>query len=214
MAKGNNQYTNPWISKDDNMLRNNFNITLKGDLISMLPHRSWNSIMIRGSLLNLSRPNHFSAKEIELIKKNYFDMPKSQLKGLLNPCRSWGSVYQKAHTLGLKRNQTLVRSGSDNPAWVDGSSFKPYTSNFNRPLRRSIRERDNYTCQLCGKYKSLRENPAVHHIDYKKRNLNPMNLICLCRKCHGLTVHPKQRIFWKLYFQQRMKERFRISNGI
>lgn len=204
-----NQFTNPWTTLDDNILRESFRVTKRMDLMKILPNRSWNSIMIRGSLLKLSRPTHFSAEEIEIIKKNYHDMPKYQLQGLLNPCRSWASVYQKAHILGLKRNQTLVRSGRDNPAWIDGMSFIPYTPDFNRPLRRSIRERDAYTCQLCRKYKPFGENPAVHHIDYKKNNLDPMNLICLCRKCHGLTVHPKQRIFWKLYFQQLIRVRFK-----
>lgn len=109
-----NQFTNPWTLKDDDMLRDSFHVTKKACLMKMLPNRSWNSIMVRGSLLGLNRPTHFSVEEIKIIKKNYYDMPKSQLRSLLNPCRSWASVYTKACELGLKRNQGKFRTGELN----------------------------------------------------------------------------------------------------
>lgn len=48
-------------------------------------------------------------------------------------------------------------------------------------------DRDNHTCQLCGRTKNL----VVHHIDcsgnldnYKPANNNLSNLQTLCKKCH------------------------------
>ena len=44
-------------------------------------------------------------------------------------------------------------------------------------------ERDNFTCQVCGKKKNIQ----VHHIDRKKYSHNFNYLITLCSKCHGIT---------------------------
>lgn len=86
--------------------------------------------------------------------------------------------------------------------WQGGISFIPYTTDWTDTLRRSIRERDNYTCQLCG---ALQGDYAfsIHHIDYRKTNCDPENLITLCKKCHGKTGYDK--IGWQLYFENRRK---------
>lgn len=65
-----------------------------------------------------------------------------------------------------------------------------YFQNFLRP---SVLERDNYSCQVCGKesrsvkYKDM----VVHHKDRngngsENPNNDPTNLITLCRRCHEL----------------------------
>ena len=85
------------------------------------------------------------------------------------------------------------------PRWQGGKSFEPYTVDWTKTLRRSIRERDNYVCQLGGELQGDRIFD-VHHIDYDKKNCNPENLITLCRKCHGKTS--KNRDFWTNYFNK------------
>lgn len=82
------------------------------------------------------------------------------------------SEFKKGH--GLKEN---------NPNWKGGKSFEPYTIDWTQTLKRSIRERDKYTCQIC-KESQKDEALCVHHIDHNKENCNPSNLISLCRKCH------------------------------
>jgi plasmid stability protein len=86
--------------------------------------------------------------------------------------------------------------------WQGGKSFESYTTDWTDTLRRSIRERDNYICQLCG---TLQGDYAfsVHHLDYDRKNCNPENLITLCKKCHGRTGYDKEK--WKLYFENRRK---------
>jgi len=37
-----------------------------------------------------------------------------------------------------------------NPAWFGGKSFEPYGIQFNKELKKKIKERDNYKCQICG----------------------------------------------------------------
>ncbi len=54
-------------------------------------------------------------------------------------------------------------------------------------LREYIMERDNFTCQDCGKFGMLK-GMAVHHIKplYQGGDNNPDNLITLCNRCHRL----------------------------
>jgi len=77
--------------------------------------------------------------------------------------------------------------------WIDGRSFKPYTTDWTNIFRLSIRKRDKYTCHLCGIKQQNNQIFDVHHIDYNKKNCNPYNLITLCRSCHSKTnCHRKQ----------------------
>jgi len=86
--------------------------------------------------------------------------------------------------------------GVKHPNWKGGISFEPYGMDWTQTLKRSIRERDKYTCRVCGKQQG---NIAfdVHHIDYDKKNCNPDNLITLCHSCHMATN--SNREFWKNY---------------
>jgi 5-methylcytosine-specific restriction endonuclease McrA len=85
-----------------------------------------------------------------------------------------------------------------NGAWKGGISFIPYTIDWTNNLRISIRERDKYTCKICGEKQGDRAF-SVHHIDYNKKNCNPENLVTLCIKCHTKTNH--NRDYWINYFK-------------
>lgn len=63
----------------------------------------------------------------------------------------------------------------------------PYPPKFTDALKRSIRDRDNHTCQWCGNTEGERAFD-VHHIDYNKENCTKGNLITLCRTCHRKTT--------------------------
>jgi hypothetical protein len=73
------------------------------------------------------------------------------------------------------------------PFWKGGKSFEPYSIEFNDKFKETIRKRDSYVCQLCGKnQKDLSEALHIHHIDYNKLNCNSNNCISLCNSCHGI----------------------------
>ncbi len=71
----------------------------------------------------------------------------------------------------------------------------PYPVEWSTSLRRRIRERDAFTCQECGEIEDGQRHD-VHHIDYDKYNLNPDNLITLCRSCHARTNSHKRRAYF------------------
>lgn len=80
----------------------------------------------------------------------------------------------------------LSQKGEKGYWWQGGKSKDEYAVNWTKTLRRSIRERDHYTCRICGEQQTDRAFP-VHHIDYDKKNCDPNNLITLCNSCHTKT---------------------------
>ena len=87
--------------------------------------------------------------------------------------------------------------GSGNYAWLGGKSYEPYSQEFNAPLKRFIRKRDNNKC-----FKCEQSAKCVHHIDYNKKNSCPDNLITACRSCHAKTN--SNRDYWKHTLQVYM----------
>lgn len=94
--------------------------------------------------------------------------------------------------------------GKNHFNWRGGISKLPYPFDFNEKLRSLIRERDNHTCQLCG---IVQEKDGckldVHHIDYVKENLDPKNLITLCRSCNAKVNFGRK--VWTKFFQSKLR---------
>jgi len=79
-----------------------------------------------------------------------------------------------------------------NPNWKGGISVPPYAYERFRPWRDKAVERDNRTCQMCGRTEEAGIHLEVHHIisvwefepDYQRAHYLS-NLITLCRSCHA-----------------------------
>ncbi|MCK4824847.1 HNH endonuclease [bacterium] len=95
-----------------------------------------------------------------------------------------------SHSEETKRKMSETHEGEKCHLWKGGISYEPYSIDWTATLKRSIRERDHYTCQLCGKLQSDRAFD-VHHIDEDKKNCNPDNLITLCHNCHAKLINKK-----------------------
>jgi len=112
---------------------------------------------------------------------------------------------RQAH-LGTQHTSAAIEkmSGEKNHNWHGGSSFEPYSTAWTEDLKENIRKRDKYSCQLCGRsQEDFSEKLMVHHIDYDKKNLDPENLISLCRSCHGKTNYKRKE--WKIVFRTKRK---------
>ena len=122
--------------------------------------------------------------------------------------------YQRCHSCAakyiMKTSKRMIRYlknrfGKNNPNWIDGRSFEPYTSDFTEELKESIRKRDNYKCQNCGMtekehlivYGSVLH---IHHIDYDKTNCQEENLITTCLSCNIRANY--NRTYWKQFYQE------------
>ena len=113
------------------------------------------------------------------------------------------SEFKRNKNFCSKKCLIKYQQKENSPHWQGGLSFEPYTIEFNNYLKETIRQRDNYKCQLCGvpQMECLRKL-AVHHIDYNKKNCSEVNLIALCLECN-IKVN-KNRMYWEEYFTQYM----------
>jgi len=97
-------------------------------------------------------------------------------------------------------------SGYKNPFYINGKYIDLYGPGFTLSLKKEIRIRDNFKCQNCG-YQENGRALHIHHIDYSKENHKLNNLISLCKPCHDKTLARKERLKWKLYYQNIMKNK-------
>lgn len=105
------------------------------------------------------------------------------------------------------------RSGEENARWKDGASETVYAPGFTRYLKLKIRERDWFTCQLCGITEDeLGHALSVHHIDYSKDNHHPDNLASTCVACNS-RVNTNQEI-WFAYFTVLAEARCNLGKDI
>jgi hypothetical protein len=99
------------------------------------------------------------------------------------------------------KKQRVAILGGRNPNWRGGLSNMPWPLEFNEELKEQIRERDRFSCQLCGvpQCECIRKLD-VHHIDYDKANLWRGNLISLCVRCNSKVNF--NRTYWINYFRE------------
>lgn len=103
---------------------------------------------------------------------------------------------------------------------TDDLEYNNYGRNFYK-ARRKVRERDNYSCQICGKDKSdLGVHPSAHHITpvswfvengYEKHKANYReNLVLLCKGHHRKVEH--EIIDLKENISDELAEELELSN--
>jgi hypothetical protein len=133
-------------------------------------------------------------------------------KHLSETHREFISNSNKGKTPSLETKIKISKSlkgkfiGKNSPNWQGGLSFFPYSLKFNGDLKRSIRERDNFTCQECGVEENKNQKKlSIHHIDYDKENCSESNLISLCKPCHSKTNG--NRDYWFAYFTYIMENK-------
>jgi hypothetical protein len=113
--------------------------------------------------------------------------------------------WNKGET-GIYSKETIKKMSESHKAekcynWK-GRVNEKYPMEWTSILRESIRTRDDYVCQECGIHQEELQgrfkNLDIHHIDYNKDNLDPSNLISLCRSCHIRTNHHRE--YWIEHF--------------
>ncbi len=124
----------------------------------------------------------------ETFSKTHFDCSGSK-----------NGFHNKHHEEETKKLFSLQRGGTGIP--YEGK--RAYSEEWTQKLKESIRQRDNYTCQLCGMTEEENlivygRDLEVHHIDYNKKNCIEDNLISLCLHCHRRTNY--NRNYWIDYF--------------
>ena len=96
--------------------------------------------------MSLSRKGKSKSKE-----ENRKNSESHKGKHQSEEARRKNSLFQKGrhHSEETKKKISEASSGEKNHFWRGGISYEPYTLDWTETLRRAIRERDKYTCQLC-----------------------------------------------------------------
>jgi 5-methylcytosine-specific restriction endonuclease McrA len=109
-------------------------------------------------------------------------------------CDNCGNTYEVIPCLENRRfcsNECRWAwfSGENNPRWKGG--HEPYYGPNWRVQRRRARDKDNYTCQICGEKENGQAHDAHHIIPFRRFGLDNYkeanrlgNLTTLCRPCH------------------------------
>lgn len=102
------------------------------------------------------------------------------------------NIYNKASRLGIKKDESYYLNrphGEDHWSWKGDNlseTEKLRTTKEYRQWRKSVYERDNYTCQCCGDDSG--GNLNAHHIENFSSNeenrFDISNGITLCSNCH------------------------------
>lgn len=136
-------------------------------------------------------------------KNGMFGIKPYNYKSGFPKCIDCGNELKNWYAIRCKECWYKWNTGKRNGNWNNGSSFEPYPLGWTKTFKEQIRYRDGYKCQICGCpevecYRKL----DVHHIDYNKDNLNPKNLVSLCKSCHMITNG--NRKFWENYFKEKI----------
>ena len=195
--------------------RENRNCSFCGNNISRPPSlmNKMNIFCDKSCLINWKKENSngenntfYGKHHTDLTKKNISNSwtKEKREKMSINKRGPNNPFYGKSHSLeSIKK-----RSGINSSLWRGGTSFEPYTLDFNNYFKKSIKKRDGYSCQICHLFeedaKKLYNNPLmVHHIDYNKLNSFPQNCISLCVSCHTKTNTNRES--WTVFFQDLLK---------
>ena len=88
-----------------------------------------------------------------------------------------------------------TQAGEKSSNWKGGISFEPYGLTWKNSLKREVRKRDGYKCQICGvPQQECFRQLDVHHIDCNKKNCKVENLISLCLQCHQKLHHSSVKL--------------------
>jgi len=100
--------------------------------------------------------------------------------------------------------------GPRNPNWRGGVSGESYCSIWkDNEYKEFIEDRDRFKfCwnpQCSGRTENRRR--VKHHIDYNKKNCDPMNIITICNSCNSIANFNRE--YWEKFYSDLNRERFR-----
>ena len=116
-----------------------------------------------------------------------------------------GIVYSQETLNKMSKAQEGLMAMEKHWNWKGGISFIKYPTEFNLTLKIKIRERDKYTCCLCGRtereeLEELNRVLCINHIDFDKQNCKESNLNTLCLRCN-VKIN-REREYYTNLFQQ------------
>jgi len=102
----------------------------------------------------------------------------------------------------------IYNNGANASNWQGGISFEPYCAVWkDKEYKKDIRDRDGNRCLNPYCNSKNKNDLAIHHIDYNKKNCKPSNLITVCRSCNSKAN--TDRMWHKAWYQTILKSRYK-----
>lgn len=107
--------------------------------------------------------------------------------------------FKKGDTSYWKGKKNPYFTGENNPKWKGGitSENKKIRGSLKyKKFREEIFDRDDYTCQKCGRKRKTGDRVVlnVHHkksfAEYKELQFDKSNVETICKECHDTIHHP------------------------
>jgi len=152
-----------------------------------------------------SRESHIgrpSEKKGKTYVKMYGEEKTKEIKQKIGKAHK-GKELSEEHKQKIRDAET----GPNHYNWQGGPALGDYPLEFNKEFKEFIRERDNHTCQLCGKTKEENGRKLdVHHIYYDRANsdMDSERFVALCRGCNSKVNFNRE--YWTQFFQQKLEE--------
>jgi predicted DNA-binding protein YlxM (UPF0122 family) len=113
--------------------------------------------------------------------------------------RKHSAETKRKRSAYLAANPDAIYRGPCHVLYTNGHGRHfPYLGEFGEKLKTDIKNRDEYTCQLCGAVEGEKKH-HVHHIDYKIENNAPANLITLCPRHNVQANYGRDK--WQFFFE-------------
>jgi hypothetical protein len=157
----------------------------------------------------LSKEHKLKIGKINKGKKFSLEHRQKMSKSMLG--KNKGKHHTKEELIKISK----ATKGKNNPRWLGGISFLPYSLKWTKTLKLKIRCRDDHICQNCGMteeehVKKFKTVLSVHHINYNKQNCKEDNLITVCNLCN--VKANTNRDYWFAYYTYIIQH-FVAKNG-
>jgi hypothetical protein len=148
------------------------------------------------ALVGENNPN-YGKKLSDEQKKKISDTLKELYKDKNNHPK-YGKKLTEEQRKHLSDAHKGIQEGKNNPAWKGGVSSlrnRYHKDPRWKEVSKRIWQRDEATCQYCGKYKDRNQEFHIHHVvpfaDERLR-YEEFNLVLLCKECHISYIHTKK----------------------
>lgn len=149
-----------WTSEDLEKLKSMYALSSKEDILNYFYPRKWSAIEAKALRIGLKREVNkkveWSNIEIETIKKSYKYSSKEHFMSLL-PNRTWKAIREKANSLGINREESLIKK--DNVDIVKKSNLEKFGVEYNWQ-RDAVKEKIKKT------------NLERHGVEYPQQSLD------------------------------------------
>ena len=167
-------------------------------------HKENMSKALKGKKTWMKGKKHTEKSKRKMRGKKHTKETKRKI-GVASKLRFQSKKFKKEWYQQFKKRNSESHKGNKNPNWRGGMARGAYPYEFNKELKLIIRQRDNFTCILCGRteqeeLKEFRQVLTINHIDFNKNNCNENNLNTLCLRCN-IKINFK-RDYWMNYFKK------------